>query len=88
MEGKIKRERTLSGNSSSTKGDTIQALVAKHKAKAHKKTEKAKAEAAKSKLSDIEIELSRIAEANALANSQQAVDSARGNKTEDEHTQI
>ncbi|WP_426117375.1 AAA family ATPase [Massilia sp. PWRC2] len=50
--------------------------------------DKAKAEAAKAKLNDIETELSRIAEANALANAQHTVDAARGDKTEGEHTQI
>ncbi|PHV25613.1 hypothetical protein CSQ93_22940 [Janthinobacterium sp. BJB426] len=49
--------------------------------------EKGKAEAAKSKLSDIETELSRIAEANALANAQLAVDGARRDKSESEHAQ-
>ena len=50
--------------------------------------DKVKAEGARSKLRDIEMELSRIAEANALATAQQEVDTARGEHSESEHARI
>lgn len=49
--------------------------------------DKAKADAAQVNLGEIETELSRIAEANVLATAQQAVDAARGGRTESEYAQ-
>ena len=43
---------------------------------------KAKSEAVRTKLSDIEMELNRIAEANSLEIAQQEVDAARGDNSE------
>ncbi|MBI1676284.1 AAA family ATPase [Shewanella sp. DW31] len=50
--------------------------------------DKARAEAARSKLSDIEMELNRIAQANSLVSAQQEVDAARGENSEDVHARI
>lgn len=50
--------------------------------------DKARAEAARSKLSDIEMELNRIAQANSLVSAQQEVDTARGENSEDVHARI
>ncbi|EOY2466209.1 AAA family ATPase [Vibrio cholerae] len=49
---------------------------------------KAKSEAVRTKLSDIEMELNRIAEANSLEIAQQEVDAARGDNSESDHTRI
>ncbi len=48
---------------------------------------KAKSEAVRTKLSDIEMELNRIAEANSLEIHSQ-VDTARGDNSESDHTRI
>lgn len=50
--------------------------------------DKAKAEMVRTKLSDIEMELNRIAEANAFSTAQQEVDAARGEHSECEHSRI
>jgi DNA repair exonuclease SbcCD ATPase subunit len=50
--------------------------------------DKARAERAQAKLSEIETELNRIAEANVLATAQQSVDAARGENTESDYTRI
>jgi len=50
--------------------------------------DKTKAQTVQAKLGEIETELSRIAEANVLATAQQAVDAARGGRTESDYARI